>query len=186
MGTPTSSPVIHPTAVVDQTAVLGEGTVVWSHACILAGAVLGRGCRVGHGAFVDRGVRVGNGVVIHNHANIYRPVELEDDVFIGPHVVFVNDPEPHSRLTRDVEHISWKVRRGATVGASVTVLSDVSLAEHCLIGAGSVVTRPTAPYGVYRGSPARLFGYRCACGVRIGIEHGLPERCTQCGNHFQP
>jgi UDP-2-acetamido-3-amino-2,3-dideoxy-glucuronate N-acetyltransferase len=175
------SAVIHPTAVVDPTAVIGERTVIWSHVCILAEARIGQDCRLGHGAFVDRGVRIGDRVIIHNQASIYRPVELSDDVFVGPHVVFVNDPDPRSNATRDLQGKSWKVCRGATIGASATILSDLCLAEHCFIGAGAVVTKTTVPYGLYVGTPARLVGYRCRCGARFTT---LPPRCSRCSLKF--
>jgi acetyltransferase-like isoleucine patch superfamily enzyme len=174
------APVIHPTAVVDPSAAIGDGSVVWSHACVLGDTVIGEDCRIGHGAFVDRGVRIGDRAVIHNHACIYRPVELADDVFVGPHAVFVNDPEPRSENTRDLTGVSWRVERGATIGASATILSDISLAPYCFIAAGAVVTRPTERYGVYVGVPARLTGYRCRCGERFALETGLPEECPRC------
>jgi UDP-2-acetamido-3-amino-2,3-dideoxy-glucuronate N-acetyltransferase len=182
MGTGASSPVIHPTAVVDPTATLGAGTVVWSHACILAGARIGEGCRIGHGAFVDRDVAIGSRVVIHNHACIYRPVTIGDDVFIGPHVVFANDPDPRASATRELAGVTWKVGAGATIGAHATVLSDLELAPHCLIGAGAVVARPTVAFGIYVGVPARLVGYRCSCGERY--RHPLPEECVRCKTRF--
>lgn len=172
---------IHPTAVVDATATLGNGTVVWSHACILARARIGEHCRIGHGAFVDRDVAIGSRVVIHNHACIYRPVTIEDDVFIGPHVVFANDPDPRANATRDVAGTTWRAGAGATIGASVTVLSDIDLAPHCLIGAGAVVTHPTVPFGIYVGVPARLVGFRCTCGARY---RQLPEECDRCKTRF--
>jgi len=183
MGTGASAqPVIHSTAVVDPTAVLGAGTIVWSHACILAGARIGEQCRIGHGAYVDRGVSIGNRVVIHNHACVYRPVTIEDDVFIGPHVVFVNDPDPRASDTRDLSGIGWTARAGATIGANVTVMSGIELARHCLIGAGAVVSRPTVAYGIYVGVPARLVGYRCTCGARY--RSALPEECERCKTRF--
>lgn len=172
--------VIHPTAVVDPTARIGAGSVVWSHACILADAVIGEDCRIGHGAFVDRGVHIGDRAVIHNQACIYRPVRLADDVFVGPHAVFVNDPEPRSENTRDLSGIGWRVERGATIGASATILSDIDLAEYSFVAAGAVVTRPTVRCGVYVGVPARLTGFRCRCGERFELDGGLPEECPRC------
>lgn len=180
MGAQPVSVIVHETAVVDPTAAIGSGTVVWAHACILGGAILGEDCRIGHGAFVDRGVRVGHRVVVHNHASLYRPVEIDDDVFVGPHVVFTNDPDPRSDLTRDLTGVAWKVHRGVTIGANATILSDLSLSEHCFIGAGAVVTRPTAPFGIYAGVPARLVGFRCTCRERYAPEPGLPKVCRRC------
>lgn len=175
---------IHPTAVVDPTAIIGSGTVVWAHACILGGAVVGEGCRIGHAAFLDRGVRIGDRVVIHNKASVYRPVVIGNDVFVGPHVVFVNDPDPRSDLTRDLAGVAWKVDDGVTIGANATILSDVVLAAHCLVGAGAVVTRSTVAFGIYAGVPARLVGYRCTCRTRYSLQRGLPERCESCGRVF--
>ncbi len=175
---------IHGTAVVDPRAVLGPGTVVWSHACILAGAVLGARCRVGHGAYIDRGVRIGDNAWVHNHACLYRPVELSDDVFVGPHVVFVNDPDPRADLTRDLSGISWKVGRGATIGANATILSDIDLAEHCFVGAGAVLTQSTRAFGIYAGVPARLVGFRCTCRARYPLDPGLPKECVRCHHRF--
>lgn len=175
---------IHETALVDPTATLGAGTTVWAHAVILAGAHVGEGCRIGKGAFIDRHVRVGARCVIHNNASIYRPVELEDDVFVGPHVVFANDPDPRHDLTRDLAGVAWRVRRGATIGAQATILSDLELAEHCFIGAGAVVSKSTVPFGLYVGVPARLVGYRCTCRARLPLEPGLPSRCSSCHRTF--
>lgn len=175
---------IHETAVVDPKAVIGEGSFVWAHAYILAGAVIGEHCRIGHAVYIDRGVRVGNRVWVHNKASLYRPVEIADDVFIGPHVVFVNDPDPRSDLTRDLTGVSWRVERGASIGANATIMNDVSLAEHCLIGAGALVSRATVPFGIYVGVPARLIGYRCTCRARYPAQPGLPATCHQCGRGF--
>lgn len=175
---------IHPTAVVDPTAIVGEGTSIWSHACVLSGAIIGRDCKIGHAAFIDRGVRLGDRVWVHNGASIYRPVEIGNDVFVGPNVVFVNDHDPTPDATRDLTGISWKVHDGATIGANVTVMNDVALAEHCLIGAGALVTRPTVAFGVYVGLPARLVGFRCTCRARYGLEPGLPVSCEGCGRCF--
>jgi UDP-3-O-[3-hydroxymyristoyl] glucosamine N-acyltransferase len=175
---------IHPTAVVDESATIGPETAIWTHVQIGAGAVIGARCRVGHGAYIDRGVQVGSGVVIHNNASLYRPVRIEDDVFVGPHVVFVNDSDPRSDLTRDLGQAGWTIHRGATIGANATVMCDIDLAEHCLIGAGCVVTKPTVPFGIYVGVPARLVGYRCTCRARYPLSPGLPARCTQCQRTF--
>ena len=183
MGTgATPQPVIHPTAVVDPTAILGAGTVVWSHACILANARLGEHCRVGHGAYVDRGVTIGSRVVIHNHTCVYRPVTIEDNVFVGPHVVFVNDPDPRASDTRDLTGIHWTIRTGATIGAHATIMSDIDLAPHCLIGSGAVVAKPTVAFGIYLGVPARLVGYRCTCGAKY--RDSLPQECERCKRTF--
>jgi UDP-2-acetamido-3-amino-2,3-dideoxy-glucuronate N-acetyltransferase len=175
---------IHPTAVVDPTAAIGAGTRLWAHVCVLADVVIGADCRIGHAAFVDRGVRVGDRVIIHNKASVYRPVTIGNDVFVGPHVVFVNDPDPRSDLTRSLGSTTWHVSDGTTIGANATIMSDVNLAEHCLVGAGAVVTRSTVPFGIYVGVPARLVGYRCTCRKRYSLKPGLPQTCPHCSRTF--
>jgi UDP-2-acetamido-3-amino-2,3-dideoxy-glucuronate N-acetyltransferase len=177
---PVAPPRVHSTAIVDETARLGEDTVVWSHACIGAGVVVGRGCRIGHAAYLDRGVRLGDRVVVHTSASVFRPFELGDDVFIGPHACLSNDRDPAATRIRDLGAVAWRVGTGATVGAGAIVLADVELAPHVLIGAGAVVTRATVAYGVYLGSPARLTGFRCACGARAPLP-AAPAVCSACG-----
>jgi UDP-3-O-[3-hydroxymyristoyl] glucosamine N-acyltransferase len=170
---------VHPTAVVDETAQLGDDTVVWSHACIGAGVIAGRSCRIGHAAYVDRGVRLGDRVVLHTGASVFRPFELDDDVFIGPHACLSNDRDPVATRIRDLTAMTWRVGTGATVGAGAIVLADVELAPHVLIGAGAVVTRSTVPFGIYMGTPARLTGFRCPCGARFPLPVP-PPACSEC------
>jgi len=173
-------PRIHPTAVVDESTTLGDDTVVWSHACLGAGVVVGQACRIGHGAYVDRGVRLGDRVVLQTGASVFRPFVLGDDVFIGPHACLTNDRDPYSSRTRDLDGAAWHVGAGASVGAGAIVLADVALAPHVLIGAGAVVTRSTAAYGIYVGSPARLTGFRCPCTARYSLP-APPPVCASCG-----
>ena len=181
MSSPTE---IHPTAVIDPTARIGTGTSVWAHCVIGAGAEIGCDCSLGHGVYIDRDVRLGDRVRVHNKTSVYRPVRIANDVFIGPHVVFVNDPDPTPSGTRDLAGQVWHVRSGVTLGANVTVLSDLELAEHSFVGAGAVVTRPTQAFGVYVGNPAQLVGFRCSCRVRYSLEAGLPARCSACDRLF--
>ena len=163
---------------------VGSDTTVWAHAVIGAGAVIGRGCVIGHAAYVDRFVRLGDRVWVHNKASIYRPWELASDVFIGPHVVFVNDADPTPHTTRDLHGVVCRVEQGVTIGANATILNDLTLGAHSFIGAAALVSRDTEPYGIYAGSPARLRGYRCVCRTRFGLEAGLPEECGSCGRRF--
>lgn len=175
-----AKPRLHPTAVVDETAVLGDDTVVWSHACIAAGAVLGRGCRIGHSAYVDRGVRLGDRVALQTGAAVFRPFELGDDVFVGPNAVLTNDRDPVAARIRDLGGLSWKVGVGASIGAGAIILADVIVAPHVLVGAGAVVTRDTHAFGIYVGSPARLTGFRCPCAARFPLPDPPPV-CGACG-----
>lgn len=152
---------------------------MWSHACIGARVIVGRDSRIGHAAYLDRDVKLGDRVVVHTSASVYRPFELGDDVFIGPHACLSNDRDPAATRTRDVTALTWKVGAGAVVGAGAIVLGDVVLARHVLIGAGAVVTRDTIPFGIYVGVPARLTGLRCVCGARHTLP--APRACGTCG-----
>ncbi|MEZ4368134.1 MAG: acyltransferase [Kofleriaceae bacterium] len=164
---------------------LGDDTVVWSHACLGAGVVVGRAGRIGHGAYVDRGVRLGDRCVLQSGASVFRPFVLGDDVFIGPHACLTNDRDPAAARTRDLGDAAWRVGDGASVGAGAIVLADVVLAPHVLVGAGAVVTRDTVAFGVYVGSPARLTGFRCPCGQRHPLP-APPPSCSACGRALSP
>jgi acetyltransferase-like isoleucine patch superfamily enzyme len=118
-------------------------------------AVIGEDCVIGNGAYIDRNVRIGDRVRIHNKTCLYNGLIVGDDVFIGPHVCFTNDKYPSSGRTRDLEGASWRVGKGASIGANVTVLPDVNIGEGARIGAGSVVTADVPENAVYCGNPAR-------------------------------
>lgn len=157
----------HPSVIVDPTASVGKGSILWAFSQIRERARVGKNCILGMGAYIDRDVTVGDNVRIHNKASLYQGLVVEDDVFIGPHVVFTNDKLPHFDRVRILKAIRWRVKRGAALGASVTVLPDVTIGEFSLVGAGSVVTKDVPPQGLVYGNPARLYGYICRCGNRI-------------------
>ena len=147
---------IHPTAIVSEDAVIGEGTVVWAYAQIMDGARIGKDCVLGNGVFIDRNVIIGDNVRIHNKACIYNGTVVEDDVFIGPHTCFTNDKHPASGSTRDLNSVSWRVGKGASIGANATVLPDVNIGKGSVVGAGSVVTRDVPDNSVCYGNPAEV------------------------------
>ena len=180
MGTQANGVTIHPTAVVHDSAAIGKGTVIWSHACIGADVVIGEDCRIGHAAYVDRGVKIGNRVVLQSGAAVFRPWRLGHEAFVGPNATLTNDRDPHSQRTRDTDGLIFKMGDGAVVGAGAVVLSDVQLGAHSFIAAAALVSRDTVSYGLYVGSPARLKGYRCTCSARYSEEEGLPRRCSEC------
>jgi acetyltransferase-like isoleucine patch superfamily enzyme len=155
---------IHPTAIVSASAVIGEGTVVWAYAQIMDGACVGKNCVIGNGVYIDRNVRIGDNVKIHNKSCLYNGIVIEDNVFIGPHVCFTNDKNPACDKTRDLTGVSWKVGRGSSIGANVTLLPDVNIGRGAAIGAGSVVTKNVPDNAVFSGNPAREHGVK---------EHGV-------------
>jgi acetyltransferase-like isoleucine patch superfamily enzyme len=141
---------------VADTAAIGEGTKVWAFAQIGDRAVVGKNCIVGNGAYIDRDVHIGDNVKVHNKALLYRPLVVEDNCFIGPGVCFTNDKHPRFDTTRDLRGISWRVGKGASIGANATILPDVEIGENAVVGAGSVVTRSVPPGAVVCGNPARM------------------------------
>lgn len=149
---------IHRTAEISKTAVIGAGTKVWAFAQVADGAVIGKDCVIGNGVYIDRGVRIGDRVNIHNKALLYRNLTVENDVFIGPAVCFVNDPYPRANVIRNVDGLMRVVKAGASIGANTTVLSDVSIGRGSMVGAGSVVSKTVPDGALVYGIPARVRG----------------------------
>lgn len=173
---------IAPTAIVDPTARIGSGAKIWAFSQVGEHAVIGSQCVIANGAYIDRFVRVGNRVRIHNKALLYHGLIVEDDVFIGPGAVFTNDAWPRSGKTRDLKGISWKIGKGASIGANVTVLPDIEIGAYAVVGAGSVVTKNVPPHALVFGNPASLQGYVCSCGaVTKTVSRSNRGRCPKCG-----
>jgi len=171
---------IHSSAIVDDGAVLGEGTRVWHFAHVCAGARIGAGCSLGQNVFVGDDVVIGNNVKIQNNVSVYDAVTLEDDVFCGPSMVFTNVYNPRSAVTRKHEYRRTLVRRGATIGANATIVCGVTVGEHAFIGAGAVVKRDVPAFALVAGVPARQIGWISRFGERLPLPlSGNGEaRCT--------
>jgi UDP-2-acetamido-3-amino-2,3-dideoxy-glucuronate N-acetyltransferase len=161
-----ASYVAHPSAVVDDGAVIGAGTRIWHFAHVSSGAVIGRDCVIGQGCYIAA-VRIGDGVRIQNQVSVYDGVTLEDGVFLGPSCVFTNVMNPRAEVSRKDEYRPTLVRRGASVGANATIICGVTIGEYAFVGAGAVVRRDVAPYALVVGVPARQVGWMCACGARL-------------------
>jgi UDP-2-acetamido-3-amino-2,3-dideoxy-glucuronate N-acetyltransferase len=154
--------------------------------------VIGENCNMGQNVHVASGVRIGNNVKIQNNVSLYTGVELEDDVFCGPSMVFTNVTNPRSFINRKNEYKKTLVRRGASLGANSTVVCGVTIGEYAFVGAGGVVTRDIPPHALVVGSPAKQIGWMCRCGVRLHLsdEHAQCETCGQnyvlVGNQLTP
>ena len=173
---------IHPTAVVDEGAEIGEGTKIWHLAQIRESARIGRDCVIGQNVYVDANVRIGNNVHIQNNVSVYEGVELEDDVFCGPLMVFTNVKNPRSGYPQE-EYSSTIVRKGATLGANCTIVCDVEIGMYAFVAAGAVVTKDVKPFSLVAGVPARVVGYVCKCGTRLKHDAGV-YRCSKCRIHY--
>ena len=178
-----SSATIHPTAVVDPGAEIGPEARVWHFCHVMGGARIGARAMLGQGCFVGRGVRVGNGVRVQNHVSLFEGVELEDDVFVGPGVVFTNVLNPRAALPKKSEFLRTVVRRGATIGANATILPGVVLGEYSFVGAGAVVREDVPAHTLVLGVPARPSGFVSRSGERLEFREGLAA-CASTGERY--
>ena len=160
---------IHPSAIVDTGAVIGDGSRVWHFAHICAGARIGCGCSFGQNVFVGNDVTIGNNVKVQNNVSIYDAVHIEDDVFCGPSMVFTNVYNPRSAVTRKNEYRVTRVLRGATLGANCTIVCGVTVGEFAFVAAGAVVNRDVRPYALMAGVPARQIGWMSEHGERLEL-----------------
>jgi UDP-2-acetamido-3-amino-2,3-dideoxy-glucuronate N-acetyltransferase len=177
---------VHQSAYVDEPCSIGEGTKVWHFSHIMRGATIGRGCTIGQNVLVGPNVRIGNNVKIQNNVSVYEGVELEDDVFCGPSMVFTNVVTPRSGTPRNTsaDYVPTLVRRGATIGANATIVCGTTIGEFAFVGAGAVVTRDVPPYALVYGNPARVHGYACECGARLSFMDTIGS-CESCGRLFR-
>jgi UDP-2-acetamido-3-amino-2,3-dideoxy-glucuronate N-acetyltransferase len=160
---------IHPTAIVDEGAQLGEGSRVWHWVHICAGARIGERCSFGQNVFVGNDVLIGDNVKVQNNVSIYDAVTLEDDVFCGPSMVFTNVYNPRSAVTRKDEYRRTLIKQGATLGANSTIVCGVTVGEFAFVAAGAVINRDVKPYALMVGVPARQIGWMSAHGERLPL-----------------
>jgi acetyltransferase-like isoleucine patch superfamily enzyme len=177
---------IHPTAEIHPEAQIGPDTRIWHYCHIREGARIGAECVLGRNVYVEDGAIVGNRVKIQNNVSVYRGVELEDGVFVGPAVIFTNDLHPRAinpdgslKALDDWTCSATRVRQGAAIGAGAIIVCGTEVGRFALVGAGAVVTRDVPPHGLVLGNPARLVGYVCACARRLrpAIAAGQPTLC---------
>jgi UDP-2-acetamido-3-amino-2,3-dideoxy-glucuronate N-acetyltransferase len=173
----------HPTAVIDEPCVIGEGTKIWHFSHVMANSRIGSRCILGQNVHIASSVRVGNNVKIQNNVSVYEGVELEDDVFCGPSMVFTNVINPRSHVIRKDEYRPTLVRRGASLGANSTIVCGVTIGEYAFVGAGAVVTSDVPAYALVMGVPARCVGWVCRCGLRLDVADDR-SICRGCGEAY--
>jgi UDP-2-acetamido-3-amino-2,3-dideoxy-glucuronate N-acetyltransferase len=178
---------IHPTAIVDEGAQVGEGSRVWHFVHICAGARIGERCAFGQNVFVGNDVVIGNNVKVQNNVSVYDAVTLEDDVFCGPSMVFTNVYNPRSSVIRKDEYRRTLIRRGATLGANSTIVCGVTVGEYAFVGAGAVVNHDVPDYALMVGVPARQIGWMSQHGERLDLPlSGDAETvCEQTGKRYE-
>jgi UDP-2-acetamido-3-amino-2,3-dideoxy-glucuronate N-acetyltransferase len=169
-----STAIVHPSALVEDGAEIGDGTRVWANVQIRPGARIGRDCVFGRNSFVDVDVHVGDCVKVQNNASLYEGVTLEHGVFVGPHVIFTNDKVPRA-ITPDGRLKSpddWElgrtvVRHGAAIGAGAVIVTGIEIGRWAMIGSGTVVTKDVPDHALVVGNPGRVIGYVSAAGLRF-------------------
>jgi len=171
---------VHPSALVESSAV-GEGTRVWAFAHVMDGAVVGAECKIGDHSFIESGAVLGARVVVKNNSLIWHGVIIGDDVFVGPNTVFTNVMAPRARYqTYPEDWEKTEVADRATIGANSTIVSGIRLGYNCMVGAGSVVTKDVPDHALVFGNPARVAGWVCDCGQKLGEDLVCPD----CGRSY--
>lgn len=175
----------HKTAVIDQGCTIGKGTKIWHFSHVMKDAVIGAGCNLGQNVVVSPGVILGNNVKIQNNVSIYTGVICEDDVFLGPSMVFTNITNPRSAIIRRDQYATTVVRRGASIGANATIVCGNEIGEYALIGAGAVITRNVKPYALVVGNPGRQTGWVSEYGHKLSFGADNIGHCPESGQKYR-
>jgi len=173
----------HETAVIDEGCEIGEGTKIWHFSHIMPNCVLGNKCNIGQNVVISPEVILGSNVKVQNNVSIYEGVTCEDDVFLGPSMVFTNVINPRSHVSRKHEYKATLVRQGASIGANATIVCGVTLGKYAFVGAGSVVTKDVPDYGLVIGNPARLTGWMSQHGEKLHFSNGQAT-CPATGDKY--
>jgi UDP-2-acetamido-3-amino-2,3-dideoxy-glucuronate N-acetyltransferase len=169
----------HSSAVIDEGCTIGNGTRIWHFSHIMPGCIIGEGCNIGQNVVVSPDVVLGKNVKIQNNVSIYTGVVCEDDVFLGPSMVFTNVINPRSAVNRKNEYARTFVRKGATIGANATIVCGIELGEFCFIGAGAVVIRTVPSYALVVGNPARQTGWMSEYGHKLKFDKDGKAICPE-------
>lgn len=170
---------IHPSAIVDDGCKIGDGTKIWHFCHVMTGASIGKGCSLGQNVMVAPGVVLGNNVKVQNNVSIYEGVTCEDDVFLGPSMVFTNILNPRSAVVRRGQYLKTIVHKGATIGANSTIVCGHNIGEYAFIGAGAVVTKHIKPYALVVGNPAKQIGWMSEYGHRLDFDANNIAICPE-------
>ncbi len=166
---------IHKSAIIDDGARIGAGTKIWHFTHVMETAVLGENCILGQNVFVGNNVKIGNNVKVQNNVSLYEGVICEDDVFLGPSMVFTNVINPRCGVNRQGEFKTTLVKKGTSIGANATLVCGVTLGEYCFVGAGTVITKNVKPFALMVGVPARQKGWVSRAGIILKEDLVCPE-----------
>ncbi len=175
----------HETAFIDEGCTIGEGTKIWHFSHIMPNCKLGKGCNIGQNVVVSPDVILGNNVKVQNNVSIYTGVVCEDDVFLGPSMVFTNVINPRSAVNRKSEYAKTVVKRGATIGANATIVCGHDIGEFAFVGAGAVVTKTVPAYALVVGNPSRQMGWMSEFGHRLTFDASGIAICEESGEKYK-
>ena len=175
----------HETAVIDEGCTIGAGTRIWHFCHVMPNATIGQNCTLGQNVVISPRVTIGNNVKIQNNVSVYTGVTCEDDVFLGPSMVFTNVINPRSSVNRKSEFLSTRVEKGVTIGANATVVCGYTLGKYAFIGAGAVVTKDIPPYALVIGNPARQVGWMSEHGAKLVFDETGVAVCPESGERYQ-
>jgi len=174
----------HETAIVDEGCEIGNGTKIWHFSHIMSGCSIGERCNIGQNVVISPSVVLGCNVKIQNNVSVYTGVICEDDVFLGPSMVFTNVINPRSHVNRKNEYASTIVRKGASIGANATIVCGNEIGEYALIGAGTVVTKPVKAFALVVGNPARQTGWVSEYGHKLNFDDSEHAICPETGQEY--
>lgn len=175
----------HETAVVDEGCIIGKGTKIWHFSHIMTGCEISENCNIGQNVVVSPGVCLGKNVKVQNNVSIYTGVICEDDVFLGPSMVFTNIINPRSAVIRKDQYVKTLVRKGATIGANSTIVCGNTIGSFAFIGAGAVVTKDVKPYALVIGNPARQTGWMSEYGHKLDFDDKGIAVCPESGDRYK-
>jgi UDP-2-acetamido-3-amino-2,3-dideoxy-glucuronate N-acetyltransferase len=175
----------HETAVIDEGCMIGKGTKIWHFSHIMPNCIIGESCNIGQNVVVSPDVILGNNVKVQNNVSIYTGVICEDDVFLGPSMVFTNIVNPRSAVIRRGEYVRTIVRRGASIGANATIVCGHDIGAFSFIGAGAVVTKEVLPYALVIGNPARHVGWMSEFGHRLSFDENGIAICPESNEKYE-
>lgn len=180
---------IHESSFVDEEVKIGTGTRIWHFSHILKNTTIGKNCNVGQNVMIGPNVTIGNNVKIQNNVSVYDGVALEDDVFCGPSMVFTNVTNPRSHWPRKEEYKKTLVKKGTSLGANSTIVCGITIGKYAFVGAGALVNKNIPDYALVYGTPGKIQGWMCYCGVKLNLSNSMESRekveCTNCGRKYK-
>lgn len=176
---------LHESSYVDEPCQIGKGTKIWHFSHIMKNSIIGKNCNIGQNVVISTGVKLGKNVKIQNNVSVYTGVVCEDDVFLGPSMVFTNVINPRSGIIRKKEYRKTVVKKGASIGANATILCGNDIGKYAFIGAGAVVTKEVPDYSLMVGNPAKHIGWMSEFGERLDFDKSDISICEKTGAKYQ-